>query len=125
MFPNKHSIYMHDTPAKQLFKKDKRAFSHGCVRLADPRAMAAAVLGTNVSNVASRLAGGSQQEAAIAKRSSGLCLVFHGLAGCTMARFSSTADMYGRDKALKEAMRLEADVRERASNRLRRVHRFN
>ena len=36
MFPNKYSIYMHDTPMKSLFSKDLRAFSHGCVRLARP-----------------------------------------------------------------------------------------
>ncbi len=36
MFPNKYNIYLHDTPAKNLFGKDVRAFSHGCVRLADP-----------------------------------------------------------------------------------------
>ncbi|WP_295813617.1 L,D-transpeptidase family protein, partial [uncultured Nitratireductor sp.] len=44
LFPNRHAIYMHDTPSKSLFQRDTRAFSHGCVRLADPRAMAAAVL---------------------------------------------------------------------------------
>lgn len=36
MFPNKHNIYLHDTPAKNLFSRDVRAFSHGCVRLAQP-----------------------------------------------------------------------------------------
>ncbi|MFC6638295.1 L,D-transpeptidase family protein [Sulfitobacter sp. JBTF-M27] len=36
MFPNKHNIYLHDTPAKSLFARDVRAFSHGCVRLAQP-----------------------------------------------------------------------------------------
>ncbi|NPD13631.1 L,D-transpeptidase family protein [Xinfangfangia sp. D13-10-4-6] len=36
MFPNKHNIYLHDTPAKALFAHDKRAYSHGCIRLADP-----------------------------------------------------------------------------------------
>lgn len=36
MFPNKYNIYLHDTPAKSLFQRDVRAFSHGCVRLADP-----------------------------------------------------------------------------------------
>ena len=46
LFPNKNAIYMHDTPQKALFKQDMRAFSHGCVRLEDPRGMAAAVLGT-------------------------------------------------------------------------------
>ena len=51
LFPNTHSIYMHDTPSKSFFKKDMRALSHGCVRLSDPKAMAAAVLGTSVADV--------------------------------------------------------------------------
>jgi murein L,D-transpeptidase YcbB/YkuD len=36
MFPNVHNIYLHDTPAKDLFAREVRAFSHGCIRLADP-----------------------------------------------------------------------------------------
>ena len=36
LFPNKHAIYMHDTPAQKLFAYDRRTFSHGCVRLQDP-----------------------------------------------------------------------------------------
>ncbi len=36
LFPNRFSVYMHDTPTKPLFKRDKRAFSHGCVRLEKP-----------------------------------------------------------------------------------------
>jgi len=37
LFPNKFSVYMHDTPSKHLFKREKRAFSHGCIRLQKPR----------------------------------------------------------------------------------------
>jgi len=37
LFPNKFSVYMHDTPTKHLFKKSRRAFSHGCIRLQKPR----------------------------------------------------------------------------------------
>lgn len=36
MFPNQFAIYLHDTPSDQLFDKTRRAFSHGCIRIADP-----------------------------------------------------------------------------------------
>ena len=37
MFPNKYAVYLHDSPAKRYFKYTKRAYSHGCVRLAEPK----------------------------------------------------------------------------------------
>ena len=40
LFPNSFNIYFHDTPAKSLFNKDKRAYSHGCIRLSEPEKMA-------------------------------------------------------------------------------------
>lgn len=36
LFPNSFNIYFHDTPFKDLFNRDKRAFSHGCIRLREP-----------------------------------------------------------------------------------------
>ena len=36
LFPNKFNVYMHDTPAKSLFRRNRRAFSHGCIRLEKP-----------------------------------------------------------------------------------------
>jgi len=36
IFPNKYSVYFHDTPSKRLFKKGRRAYSHGCVRVNQP-----------------------------------------------------------------------------------------
>jgi murein L,D-transpeptidase YcbB/YkuD len=44
LFPNSFNIYFHDTPVKSLFAKDKRAYSHGCIRLKDPEKMAEYVL---------------------------------------------------------------------------------
>jgi murein L,D-transpeptidase YcbB/YkuD len=40
LFPNPYHIYLHDTPSKELFTKEKRAFSHGCIRVADPMKLA-------------------------------------------------------------------------------------
>ena len=51
LFPNSHDIYLHDTPSKAAFKRDMRAVSHGCIRLADPRAMASAVMSTGQENL--------------------------------------------------------------------------
>jgi L,D-transpeptidase YcbB len=44
MFPNKHDIYMHDTPSKSLFNETARAFSHGCMRVRNPALFAEAIL---------------------------------------------------------------------------------
>ena len=45
MFPNDHAIYLHDTPSKELFDEETRAFSHGCIRVEDPQSLAVLVLG--------------------------------------------------------------------------------
>lgn len=58
LFPNAHAIYMHDTPSKGFFQRDMRALSHGCVRLAEPRKMAAAVLGMTEQQVDAEIAAG-------------------------------------------------------------------
>jgi murein L,D-transpeptidase YcbB/YkuD len=44
LFPNSFNIYLHDTPDKHLFKKKQRAYSHGCIRLADAEKLANYVL---------------------------------------------------------------------------------
>ncbi|GGF18361.1 L,D-transpeptidase family protein [Echinicola rosea] len=44
MFPNSYNIYIHDSPAKALFDRDERTFSHGCIRIADPDGFAEVLL---------------------------------------------------------------------------------
>ncbi len=44
MFPNKHAVYMHDTPEKELFARSFRGESHGCMRVAQPRRLAELLL---------------------------------------------------------------------------------
>ena len=44
LFPNSYNIYLHDTPSKSLFTEDKRAFSHGCIRVSEPKKLARWIL---------------------------------------------------------------------------------
>lgn len=50
MFPNRFNIYMHDTPAKSLFSKDLRTFSHGCIRVQKPFEFAYKLLARQTSD---------------------------------------------------------------------------
>lgn len=47
LFPNSYNIYLHDTPSKGHFDDSKRAFSHGCIRLSDPKRLALYLLRNN------------------------------------------------------------------------------
>jgi len=49
LFPNKYNVYLHDTPAKSLFKNQNRAYSHGCIRLQNPEKLAQYLIDKNFS----------------------------------------------------------------------------
>ena len=49
MFPNEHSVYLHDTPSRDLFERDNRAFSSGCIRVENPLELATLLLGRDWS----------------------------------------------------------------------------
>jgi murein L,D-transpeptidase YcbB/YkuD len=51
IFPNDFNIYLHDTPARSLFERDVRAFSHGCIRVEKPSELAQWVLGWSEERV--------------------------------------------------------------------------
>lgn len=64
MFPNDFSVYLHDTPSRNLFSASHRAFSHGCMRVDQPFALAEAVLGPGSGwseQRVRRLIGGSER----------------------------------------------------------------
>lgn len=67
-FPNRYLVYQHDTPDKRLFDRDRRAFSHGCMRVKDPEKYAEIVLsltGTRKGFTAERVRkmfGGKEQQ---------------------------------------------------------------
>ena len=113
MFPNKHSIYMHDTPAKKLFGREKRAFSHGCVRLENPRLMAAAVLGTTVDHIGSQIAGGRNKKQQL-KRKVPVYVSYFTAWPSDDGEVKYYSDIYGRDGALTKALSKERKAREQA-----------
>ncbi len=49
LFPNQFHVYMHDTPTKHLFKRHKRSYSHGCIRLQKPKEMMKTIASFNPS----------------------------------------------------------------------------
>jgi L,D-transpeptidase YcbB len=65
LFPNSFSIYLHDSPAKHLFDKDVRSFSHGCIRVEDPGKLARYLLrkdrSWNESRIQEALDNGEEQ----------------------------------------------------------------
>ncbi len=64
-FPNKHQVYMHDTPTKHLFKNKLRTYSHGCMRVRDPVRLAELIVeaanGMSQSDVAKIVKGPKQE----------------------------------------------------------------
>lgn len=62
MFPNDHSIYIHDTPARGLFELENRALSHGCIRIQDPAKFAALLLEDDPTWTAEKIDSAMHQE---------------------------------------------------------------
>ena len=110
LFPNKHNIYMHDTPSKSLFKRSKRALSHGCVRLKHPRRMAAAVLGTKISAIKTRLRTGRNNTQKL-KQHVPVYVAYFTAWPNAEGDVQFYSDMYGRDKHLLKAIKKAGDTR--------------
>ncbi len=62
MFPNDYNIYLHDTPNHELFRKDVRAFSHGCIRVEKPSDLAQWVLGWSPDRVDAAMHGSNNHQ---------------------------------------------------------------
>lgn len=113
MFPNSHAIYMHDTPAKSLFSRRTRAFSHGCVRLEDPHLMAAAVLQTSRGDVKAEIADGRNKRRNLSRKLPVYVAYFTAWPNAA-GTVEYHADVYGRDGALQKAIEKEREARRSA-----------
>ncbi len=107
MFPNKYNIYLHDTPSKSLFAKDMRAFSHGCVRLADPFDFAYTLLARQSDDpegtFKAALRGGGEQRINLDEPVP-VHLIYRTAVTNARGHTEYRADVYGRDARIWEAL---------------------
>jgi len=107
VFPNSHSVYLHDTPSQQAFEKSRRDFSHGCVRVAEPAALAAWVLRDAPEWTIERIAVamGATSETSVRVAPPVPVVIFYTTA---IARHDGTIsffdDIYGYDASLEQAL---------------------
>jgi L,D-transpeptidase YcbB len=105
LFPNKHSIYMHDTPNRDLFSQSARNFSHGCVRVENPREFAEVLLGMDRSNVDAEIESGETRTVKVSQKTN-VHLAYFTAWPDENGIMQYHSDAYGRDATLKKARTL-------------------
>ena len=103
LFPNDYNIYLHDTPNHELFKKDVRAFSHGCIRVEKPDELAEWVLGWPADKVEAAMHGADNHSVSLPKKIPVYIVYFTAFVQDGQLNFGN--DLYDRDNALVEKMR--------------------
>jgi len=107
MFPNPYNIYLHDTPAKDLFMKEVRDFSHGCIRLHEPFDFAYALLEkqTDEPQIEFQNALKSEEETIILlSKSVPVHITYRTAFTKAGGGIEFRRDIYGRDKKIYDAL---------------------
>lgn len=106
-FPNKHDIYMHDTPQRELFAKSVRTFSHGCIRVQDPGRLAEVLLeedkGWSAAHVRRLMAAGGNENVTLAKEIPVHITYFTAMVEGD-GQLRSYGDVYGHDRRVASAL---------------------
>ncbi|MEZ4938727.1 MAG: L,D-transpeptidase family protein [Crocinitomicaceae bacterium] len=108
-FPNKHSVYIHDTPTKWLFKTQMRYYSHGCMRLENPRDLAYYLIATDPKNrfVADSLETElekAENKAITLRKSIPIFIEYRTVTADSLGNISFYNDYYGRDEKFIKAI---------------------
>ena len=107
VFPNSDDIYMHDTPATEVFAKSRRDFSHGCIRLEKPADLAAWVLrdtpGWNPERIHAAMNGSAPQQVNLAHPIP-VMIVYITVVVLEDGLVHFYDDIYGHDAALQQAL---------------------
>ncbi|WP_109464529.1 L,D-transpeptidase family protein [Albibacillus kandeliae] len=107
MFPNKYNIYLHDTPQKSLFARESRAYSHGCIRLADPFDFAYALLARQEADPKTffqNVLGRGVETKVDLKQKVPVHLIYRTAVIGERGRVEFRRDVYGRDARIWEAL---------------------
>ena len=102
-FPNTNNVYLHSTPAKSLFSRDRRDFSHGCIRVQDPLKLAEWVLQDNGDWPRERIEvmiKGDQTKTISLKRPIPVYILYSTVMADQGGRISFFEDIYGHDRTL-------------------------
>jgi len=121
LFPNDFNIYMHDTPNGELFKKDVRAFSHGCIRLEKPDEMAQFVLGWDLDKIHEAMHNGPDNHTITLKQPIPVYITYF-TAYVTDGELYFANDLYKRDASLHDLMVPGAIPPEEAIRATRALH---
>lgn len=111
LFPNKHDIYMHDTPTKNLFAEPVRTFSHGCIRVQNPREFAVAILGWDRATVDKVTDSRKSQSIPLPQKIPVHITYFTAWPDST-GKINYFNDMYERDETIEKALAALAKARE-------------
>ena len=103
LFPNAHNIYMHDTPNRELFSQDVRAFSHGCVRVQNPRDFATVLLGWDRKKIDSTTDSKASQSVKL-PRPVPIHIAYFTAWPDSAGKMRYFGDIYGRDQAMDDAL---------------------
>jgi murein L,D-transpeptidase YcbB/YkuD len=124
--PNPYAVYLHDTPNKRLFARDERAFSHGCIRVENPVALAAALMASpewDEAELGAAIETGASQAIALPAPVPIYVLYFTAVAQADGSILYSN-DLYRRDSAIATALDREGKTREAALKHERAVQFF-
>lgn len=111
LFPNAHDIYMHDTPTKPLFKTAERAYSHGCVRVQNPREFAEVLLGWNKEQVANGIEANRDTHAIPLPQKVPVYLTYFTAWNDDSGHLTFYNDVYERDAAITRALAYDPNAR--------------
>ena len=115
IFPNKSDVYLHDTPARALFSKSRRDFSHGCMRVAKPDQLAEFALKNQWSKETVQQALNTPKTQRVILKKSIPVLVFYLTSFIDeFDNLSFYADIYGYDAVLQEALNKSGDLSDKA-----------